>query len=140
MTKDCLRRLSSCEAKGSKKLIILTILCIKVEEGNRARVALEMRCLELEEMADKWEGERLENARLLEEEKAAARYIYALLKIKEKSKEETKGMVERRYSFLPFFLYHSFSIPLTLGFIYFLLFPFSLALGFKLRTAKKVRG
>ena len=90
-------------------------------------------------MADKWEGERLENARLLEEEKAAARYINALLKIKEKSKEETKGMVERRYSFLPFFLYHSFSIPLTLGFIYFLLFPFSLALDFQLRPDEKCK-
>ena len=48
----------------------------KVEEGSRARVALEMRCLELEEMADKWEGVRLESAQQLEQEKEASRFHF----------------------------------------------------------------
>ena len=35
---------------------------------------MEMRCLELEEMADKWEGVRLESAQQLEQEKEASRF------------------------------------------------------------------
>ena len=32
----------------------------EVEEAGRLRVSLEMRCVELEEAKDRWEGERLE--------------------------------------------------------------------------------
>ena len=39
------------------------------EEAGRQRVSLEMRCLELEEERDKWEGERLGLLEQIEEDK-----------------------------------------------------------------------
>merc|ERR1712088_664032 len=65
------------------------------EEAGRNRVSLEMRCLELEEERDTWEGERLSFVLQIEQERVKAKEDLKLLEEHEKFSKEHKDAMER---------------------------------------------